>query len=144
MFSWWTLVITGYRYSNLYVKEDLLNYGYGLITSRSKKGGLVMFRGVMKVMVLMAVVSLIAGSAMAQTKYVIGVDGMSCPFCAYGLEKKLKKVKDVVSVTIDLNEGQVVVVAKAGTTIKQEVLRKAVKEAGFTVSSLEDVARNDQ
>jgi len=44
-----------------------------------------------------------------------------------------------VSVTIDLNEGKVVVVAKAGTTIKQEVLRKAVKEAGFTVSSLERV-----
>ncbi len=103
-----------------------------------------MFRGVMKVMVSMAVVSLIAGSAMAQTEYVIGVDGMSCPFCAYGLEKKLKKVKDVVSVTINLNEGKVVVVAKAGTTIKQEVLRKAVKEAGFTVSSLEEVARNDQ
>ena len=99
---------------------------------------------VMKVMVLMAVFSLTAGSAMAQTKYVIGVDGLSCPFCAYGLEKKLKKVKDVVSVTIDLNEGKVVVVAKAGTTIKQEVLRKAVKEAGFTVSSLEEVARNDQ
>jgi len=50
-----------------------------------------MLRGVMKVMVLMAVVSLIAGSAMAQTKYVIGVDGMSCPFCAYGLEKKAKE-----------------------------------------------------
>ncbi len=46
-----------------------------------------MLRDVMKVMVVMAVVSLIAGSAMAQTKYVIGVDGMSCPFCAYGLEK---------------------------------------------------------
>ena len=98
-----------------------------------------MLRGVIKVMVVMAVVSLTAGSAMAQTKYVIGVDGLSCPFCAYGLEKKLRKVKDVESVNIDLNEGEVVVIAKAGATIKEEALRRAVKEAGFTVSSLEKV-----
>ena len=98
-----------------------------------------MLRGVIKVMVVMAVVSLTAGSAMAQTKHVIGVDGMSCPFCAYGLEKKLKKVKDVESVTIDLNEGEVVVIAKAGATIKEESLRRAVKEAGFSVSSLEKI-----
>ena len=98
-----------------------------------------MLRGVIKVMVVMAVVSLIAGSAMAQTKHVIGVDGMSCPFCAYGLEKKLKKVKDVESVTIDLNEGKIMVMAKAGATIKEESLRKAVHDAGFTVSSLKKI-----
>ncbi len=98
-----------------------------------------MLRDVMKAMVVLAVVSLIAGSAMAQTKYVIGVDGMSCPFCGYGLEKKLKKVGDVESVTIDLNEGEVVVIAIAGATIEEESLRKAVKEAGFSVSSLEKV-----
>ncbi len=98
-----------------------------------------MLRGVIKVMVVMAVVSLIAGSAMAQTKHVIGVDGMSCPFCAYGLEKKLKKVKDVESVTIDLNEGEIMVIAKAGATIKEESLRKAVHDAGFTVSSLKKI-----
>ncbi len=95
-----------------------------------------MLRDVMKAMVVLTVVSLIAGSAMAQTKHVIGVDGMSCPFCAYGLEKKLKKVKDVESVTINLNEGEVVVIAKAGTTLKEEALQKAVHDAGFTVSSL--------
>ncbi len=95
-----------------------------------------MLRGVIKAMVVMAVVSLIAGSGMAQTKYVIGVDGLSCPFCAYGLEKKLKKVKDVESVTIDLNEGEAVVIAKAGATVMEEALRKAVHDAGFTVSSL--------
>jgi len=98
-----------------------------------------MLRGVIKVMVVMAVVSLIAGSAMAQTKHVIGVDGMSCPFCAYGVEKKLKKVKDVESVTIDLNEGEIMVIAKAGATIKEESLRKAVHDAGFTVSSLKRI-----
>ena len=103
-----------------------------------------MLRGVIKVMVVMAVVSLIAGSAMAQTKHVIGVDGMSCPFCAYGLEKKLKKVKDVESVTIDLNEGEVMVIAKAGATIEEESLRRAVHDAGFTVSSLKKIGDHSE
>ena len=98
-----------------------------------------MLRGVIKLMVVMAVVSLIAGSAMAQTKHVIGVDGMSCPFCAYGLEKKLRKMKGVESVEIDLDKGEAVVIVKAGTTIKEESLRKAVKEAGFTGSSLKKI-----
>ncbi len=99
----------------------------------------MMLRGVMKAMLLMAVVLLIAGSAMAQAKYVIAVDGLSCPFCAYGMEKKLKKIKGVESVEIDLDKGEAVVIAKAGTTIKEESLHKAVKEAGFTVSSLETI-----
>ena len=103
-----------------------------------------MLRGVMKVMVLMAVVSLIAGFAMAQTQYVIGVDGMSCPFCAFGLEKKLKKVENVESVTIDLNKGEAVVIAKTGTTIKEESLRKTVHDAGFTVSSLKEIENHSK
>ena len=57
-------------------------------------------------------------------------------FARTDLEKKLKKVKDVESVTINLKEGEVVVIAKAGATIKEEALQKAVHDAGFTVSSL--------
>ena len=92
-----------------------------------------------KAMVALAVILLVTGSGLAETKYVIGVDGLSCPFCAYGLEKKLKKVENVESISIDMNKGQAVVISKAGATIKEESLRKAVKEAGFSVSSLEKV-----
>jgi len=31
----------------------------------------------------------------------VSVDGMACPFCAYGVEKKLKRVVGVESITID-------------------------------------------
>jgi len=87
-------------------------------------------------MVALAVIFLVTGAGLAETKYVVGVDGLSCPFCAYGLEKKLKKVENVESISIDMDKGQAVVIAKAGTTIKEEALHKAVKEAGFSVSSL--------
>ncbi len=92
-----------------------------------------------KAMVALAVIFLVTGSGLAETKYVIGVDGLSCPFCAYGLEKRLKKVENVESISIDMNKGHAVVIAKPGATIKEEDLRKAVKKAGFSVSSLEKV-----
>ncbi len=92
-----------------------------------------------KAMVALAVIFLVTGAGLAETKYVIGVDGVSCPFCAYGLEKRLKKVENVESISIDMNKGHAVVIAKPGATIKEEDLRKAVKKAGFSVSSLEKV-----
>ena len=39
----------------------------------------------------------------------VQVDGLSCPFCAYGLEKKLRKVENVASIEIRVNEGRAVV-----------------------------------
>ena len=90
-------------------------------------------------MVALAVTLLVMGSGLAETKYVIGVDGLSCPFCAFGLEKRLKKVENLESISIDMDKGQAVVIAKPGATIKEEDLREAVKKAGFSVSSLEKV-----
>ena len=74
-----------------------------------------------------------------QAKYVMEVNGLTCPFCAYGLEKKLKKVKGVESVAIDLEKDEAIVTAKAGETIEEESLRKAVRGAGFSVASLKKV-----
>ncbi len=39
----------------------------------------------------------------------VQVDGLSCPFCAYGLEKKLRKVENVARIEIRVNEGRAVV-----------------------------------
>jgi len=36
----------------------------------------------------------------------IRVDGPACPFCAYGLEKKLKRVEGVKDLEIDLEREQ--------------------------------------
>lgn len=91
-------------------------------------------------LVLGIILLLVSGSVWAAgVKYVLGVDGLSCPFCAFGLEKKLKKVKNVQSVSIDMNKGQVLVTAKADSTVEKDDLRKAVKDAGFSVSYLKKV-----
>ena len=39
------------------------------------------------------------------TKYVMRVDGLACPYCAYGIERKLKKIEGVEQIDVDLDNG---------------------------------------
>ena len=62
----------------------------------------------------------------------VSVDGMSCPFCAYGVEKKLKKVGGVDSITISMKEGTATLEAREGESINISQVPKAIRDAGFT------------
>ena len=66
----------------------------------------------------------------------IAVDGLACPFCAYGLEKKLKKLEGVEALTVDMEEGQVQMKLKEGVTVTEEQIYEAVTDAGFTVTEI--------
>jgi len=65
------------------------------------------------------------------------VNGMACPYCAYGMEKELKKVSGVDDVKIQLKEGM----AYISTLKKQEPLKEnlalIIKNAGFTPGKIE-------
>lgn len=69
----------------------------------------------------------------AQPRYQIQVAGLSCPFCAYGIEKKLSAIPGVERVETNIKEGTVVVVMKDGTTLDRKRAERAVREAGFTL-----------
>ncbi len=69
-------------------------------------------------------------------KAIIQVDGLSCPFCAYGLEKNLKKVEGIKSVHIDMKTGKATVIIKSGIQVDSQILRQAVKKAGFTAREI--------
>ncbi len=62
----------------------------------------------------------------------VAVDGMSCPFCAFGVEKRLKKVNGVDSVAIDLKSGLATLTVIKGKTIHVNQIPEAIKTAGFT------------
>lgn len=62
----------------------------------------------------------------------IVVDGLSCPFCAYGLEKKLKKVSGSENVLISLTEGEATMSVPKHKKPTQEELKKIVEDAGFS------------
>ncbi len=64
------------------------------------------------------------------------VDGLSCPFCAYGLEKKLKALKAIDRLDIDINEGHIRIFLKKRRTVNPDEIREKVAEAGFTLRTL--------
>lgn len=82
---------------------------------------------------LLAVPALWASPALAAERYVLEVDGLACPFCAYGVEKRLSAVEGVESIDTDIKSGRVVVTLAEGKALTEAAARKAVKDAGFTL-----------
>ena len=48
---------------------------------------------------------------------VIEVGGLACPFCAYGIEKRLKKIDGISELSVLLEEGTVHLKLKEGATV---------------------------
>ncbi len=71
--------------------------------------------------------------AAAGDRYLLGVDGLACPFCAYGIEKQLLRIDGVDTVEVDVKSGQVVVTLRDGAAIDESRVREAVQAAGFTL-----------
>ena len=69
----------------------------------------------------------------AGPSYRIEVDGLACPFCAYGIEKKLNAVPGVERVETDIKQGVVIVTMNDGAALDATAAKQAVKEAGFTL-----------
>ncbi len=59
----------------------------------------------------------------AGTQYNLRVDAFSCPFCAYGIEKKLVRTEGVESVVFDLEKGLVIVKVEEGVILTEEQLQ---------------------
>ncbi|MDT8385737.1 MAG: heavy-metal-associated domain-containing protein [Gammaproteobacteria bacterium] len=78
-----------------------------------------------------------AGLAFAAgTQYDLRVDGLACPFCAYGIEKKFTKTPGVESVDIDLKNGLVIVKTAEGKTFTQDELKTLINDTGFTLKGV--------
>jgi len=72
----------------------------------------------------------------AGTQYSMRVDGLACPFCAYGIEKKFIRTEGVDSVDIDLQKGLVIVKTREGKTFGEEKLKEIINDAGFTMKNM--------
>jgi len=62
----------------------------------------------------------------------VKVKGMFCPFCTYGVEKKLKRLKGVARVKVSLKQGVAKLYLKPGATVSDATINQAVDDAGFT------------
>ena len=75
----------------------------------------------------------------APTQYQLRVDGLACPFCAYGIEKELNRTDGVESIQIDINAGTVTVTMAEGATMTEAQAGRIVEDAGFTLGGFEEV-----
>ncbi|MGR3174728.1 MAG: heavy-metal-associated domain-containing protein [Candidatus Scalindua sp.] len=65
-------------------------------------------------------------------KVQVKLDGLVCTFCAYNLEKKLKRLEAVEGLKIFVNAGLAELTIKEGKSIDVDGIKKAVKDGGFT------------
>lgn len=63
---------------------------------------------------------------------VVEVGGLTCPFCAYGLEKKFVEAAPVDSVEVGLETGEVRLWLKPEREMTDAEVRDVVRDAGFT------------
>ena len=94
----------------------------------------------MKKSILLTLITLLWSATLfaAGTQYNLRVDGLSCPFCAYGIEKKLIRTEGVESVIFDLEKGFVIVKVEEGVTLTEGQLKQLVDDAGFTLRSMSE------
>lgn len=67
----------------------------------------------------------------------VGVDGMVCPFCAYGVTKKLERIDEVDAVYVRIDNGTADLKLKEGLTLSETKIKKVIDEAGYEVRSIE-------
>ena len=71
--------------------------------------------------------------------YTVGVDGLACPFCAYGIEKQLHKLDGVELVEIDIKLGQAIIKMLEGRTLERIQVEMAIEKAGFSLRSFRKI-----
>lgn len=79
--------------------------------------------------------SLVSSAAFAKQIVEAEIYGIACSFCAYGLEKKIKKVPGVEMVSVDVSTGKAEIVMGDSAAMEKETLERVVKEAGFTLKN---------
>lgn len=82
-----------------------------------------------------------SGMALADAVYTMRVDGLACPYCAYGIEKKLKKITGIKTVKVDLDKGLVTAIADDKVVLTDKQMTQLFKDSGFTFRSMTKAAK---
>ena len=74
----------------------------------------------------------------------VGVDGMTCPFCAGAVEKQVSKIPNVKKVEVSLAQAKIVVTFNEGSKADLQAVKKAIKEAGFTPRDIKEIVKKNK
>jgi copper chaperone CopZ len=99
----------------------------------------------MRQLIFLAVLVLLAASAFGADETVLEIDinGMTCPFCVYSLEKELGKLSEVEQVVISLKLSKARLTLRQGMHIDYDILQKVVLSVGFTPGEVRDVTEKN-
>ena len=85
---------------------------------------------------IFALALIISGNVLAaDSQYQLGVNGLACPFCVYGLEKQLSKLPGVKQIETNVKQGEVRLLVKEGAVLTEPFAREAVEKSGFSLRS---------
>jgi copper chaperone CopZ len=84
---------------------------------------------------------ILTGTAMATT-IEMTVNGLVCGFCAQGIEKTFRKNPATEDVLVSLEHRLVAIATKDGQDIPDDKLRKALKDAGYDVKTINRTERS--
>lgn len=73
---------------------------------------------------------------LANASLILQVDGLTCPFCAYGLEKRLRGIPAIDELVIRVSDGLIQIRLVDGGALTDEELEDAVERAGFTLREI--------
>jgi len=73
-------------------------------------------------------------SLMAAGEQVVDIDieGMSCKFCAYSIQKNLSKLPDVDKAEVSIDNKKAHIVMAPGKQADVDLLKKKITDSGFT------------
>lgn len=90
-----------------------------------------------KQLTLMCLSALLSLPARAEPlSYRAQVDGLACPFCVHGVEKKLGRLDGVEKIESELKAGEILIRMREGKALTEQQVREAVTAAGFTLRAL--------
>lgn len=81
---------------------------------------------------MVAISNPIFAQSKSMDEFSVQVDGLGCPFCAYGLEKKFKELKGIKKVRIDMETGLMTFNYPSDKMIDIKTIENQVDKAGYT------------
>jgi copper chaperone CopZ len=91
--------------------------------------------------IVILLLALLGASATQAATIELTVNGLVCGFCAQGIEKTLRRNAATDDVFVSLENRLVAVATKPDADIPDDVLRKALQDAGYDVKA---IARTDR
>jgi mercuric ion binding protein len=90
---------------------------------------------------VLALLFIVPGAYAQVLDLTVSVDGMACPFCAFGVEKKLRGVDGADTIDISMKDGTATITALEGRSVAVGQVPGAIRDAGFSPGTIRISAR---